>query len=167
MGAINQRVSEIHTDSAMISLKNGDWDSARRHWARAVNNAELENESDATRSMLHYEYGRALGVTCFFDLAQQELLESLELDRISSGPFHMPLLELARLNLDQKKWVESQRYYEELFLVYDAVGAEDLDPASVALVYEEYAPHTPEYWWAGECGRVVAQGGGIAGKSSW
>ena len=136
---VNRKSSENHAMAAQAALNNGDWDSARRQWAQAVVNAELGNENPRKLATLYYEYGRALGVNCFFDKSSMYLNKAYELDKANSGPVHMSLLELARLNYDQKKYSQAVPYYEKLLPIYKKYDAEKRDPTGVALVYEEYS----------------------------
>lgn len=137
--AINRKTFQITAEAGFESQQNGDWDAARRNFAKALLNAELGNETSETLSTLNYEYGRSLGVTCFYDKAEFYLKKSLELDLSTNGPDYMSLLELARLNLDQKKYKEAISYFEKLLPIYKEINAEKEAPYAVAEVLEEYA----------------------------
>lgn len=94
--AINQKSAAIHAQSAQAAIKNSDLDAARENWAKAVKNGELANEPDQKMAVLYYEYGRALGVTCYFDGSEYYLKKAYVLDKKTGGPVYMSLVELAR-----------------------------------------------------------------------
>jgi len=128
-----------HTTSAQAALNKGDWETARMHWAKAVVNAELGNSNPQRLSTLYYEYGRSLGVSCFFEKSETYLNKAKEIDKTHSGPIHMSLLELARLNYDQKKYAQAATYFEQLLPIYNKHNAKTIDPTGVALVLKEYS----------------------------
>lgn len=114
----------------------GDWDAARESWARAVANIDDSSATIEQQAVYHYEYGRSLGMTCHFDEAERELLEAYRLDAESDGPDYMSLTELARLNLDQKKYAESALYFERLLVYADERTPQ---PVEMAEILDEYA----------------------------
>jgi len=136
---INRKTSEITAQAGYLAQQQGDWDAARRNYAKALVNAELGNEPSQKVAVLNYEYGRSLGVTCFFDEAEKYLSKAMKADREINGPVHMSILELARLNYDQKKYQEAANYYNELLQIYEKHNAEKQDPVGVANVFTEYA----------------------------
>jgi tetratricopeptide (TPR) repeat protein len=137
--AINHRSAHMHATSGHAAQQNGDWDSARRHWAKAVGNSQLANARKEQLSIAYYEYGRSLGATCFYDESEKYLKKSLNIDREMNGPVQMATLELARLNLAQEKYSEAVKFYNKLPTIYVRQNAEELDPVGVADVYEEYS----------------------------
>jgi len=136
---INRKSSINYAITAQAALQKNDWNTARKYWAKAVVNAELGNSNPKRLAALSYEYGRALGVNCFFSESETYLKKSYDLDSTNSGPAHMSLLELARLNYDQKKYKEAAFYFEKLIPIYDKFNAEAKDPTGVALVFKEYS----------------------------
>jgi len=136
---INRKSSLNHTISAQAALSKGNWETARKHWAKAVVNAELGNANPQRLSALYYEYGRSLGVNCFFEKSETYLNKAKEIDKTNSGPIHMSLLELARLNYDQKKYTQSVSHFEQLLPIYNKHNAKAIDPTGVALVLNEYS----------------------------
>lgn len=137
--AINQKSSAMHSQSAMSAIQNDDWGAARRHWAKAVVNAELANDDSKQLAILYYEYGRSLGVTCFYEMSENYLKKALEIDKKTSGPTHMSILELARLFYSQQKYMVAISYYEKLIPIYSELNADILDPIGVADVLDEYS----------------------------
>jgi tetratricopeptide (TPR) repeat protein len=139
VNSINQRSEINHARTAYSAQQRGDWDKARRHWAKAIVNANLANEPALNLAVLNYEYGRSLGVTCFFDKSEHYLKTANEVDARLSGPVHMSLLELARLKYFQKDYSAAASYYKKLPSIYKKLNAEEIDPISVAMIYEEYS----------------------------
>jgi tetratricopeptide (TPR) repeat protein len=90
---------------------------------------------------MYYEYGRASGVTCFYEHAEEYLSKALTLDEESSGPTHYPLIELARLNLDRGKYAEAVPYFERVLPIVEKLNSEALDPIGFADLLDEYAVH--------------------------
>ena len=125
--------------AAVSASQVGDWDLSRRHWAKAVVNSKLAHEPEQKMAVLNYEYGRALGVTCFFDEAEKHLNLAYQQDVNTGGPSYNDLVELARLNLDQKKWKASIAYYKKALPVLDAINASTDAPHAYADILTEYA----------------------------
>lgn len=136
---LNERNAHHYANAGVAAQQAGDWEMARRHWSRAAVNAQLAGMTDKQQAIAFYEYGRSCGATCFFDESEKYLLMSLELDKSGGGPIHMSLLELARLNFDQKKYKEANRYFEQLPALYEKEKAAEKDPAGVALAYKEFS----------------------------
>ena len=136
---INRETSKMTAQAGYSAQQQDAWDAARRNYAKAVVNAELGDLPPQKVAALNYEYGRSLGVTCYFDDAEKYLLKALKTDRETNGPTHMPLLELARLNYDQNKYHAAANYYSELLPIYEKYNVEKQDPVGVADVYKEYA----------------------------
>ena len=137
--AINSKTSDITAKTGYVAQQQGDWDAARRNYAKALLNAELGSAAPQKIAALNYEYGRSLGVTCFFEEAETYLLKALKLDAETDGPTHMSILELARLNYDRNRFSEASQYFRKLLPLYDKYNAELQDPIGVADVYQEYA----------------------------
>jgi tetratricopeptide (TPR) repeat protein len=134
-----QREADKDVAVAAVAQQKADWDNARRAYAKVIADPELANADPKKQAILHYEYGRALGVTCFFDLAEAELTLAYELDKQSSGPVYLTLVELARLNLDQKKYAQSVRYFERALPELESVNAATEAPMAFAEILDEYA----------------------------
>ena len=137
--AINQKNLSAHRQAAQSALQNNDWDAARVHWAKAVVNGELGNAPDSQMAILYYEYGRALGVTCFYNEAEKYLKKAYNLDEKTNGPVYMTLLELARLNLNQKKYDNALHYFDKLMPVLEKINAKSQSPAELSVVLDEYS----------------------------
>ena len=137
--AINQKKSEIYIEGAQNATAAGDWESAYEYWGRALVNARMSDTRDQTLALINYEYGRASGVLCKFSESEESLKLALSLDRNTAGPIYMSLLELGRLNLDQKKYVEAIPYYEELVKILDESGIDKESPMEYSFVLDEYA----------------------------
>ncbi len=137
--AITERTSQRATRVGLLAQSRGDWDTARRAWARAVFNAERSGYTPDKLAILTYEYGRALGVTCNFQSSEDELLRAHELDRQAGQPLYLSLTELARLNLAQKKYRATADYFERVFRELDAADAPQRAPIAYSDYLDEYA----------------------------
>lgn len=135
--AINERNAHNYANAAASALQAGDWESARRNWAKAATNAQLGGMSEKQLSIAYYEYGRASGATCHFEESENYLSKSLTLDQANNGPVHMPLLELARLKLALRQYGEAINFFELLIPIYELHKAAEEDPAGVSVVYKE------------------------------
>ena len=136
--AITENSSSKHSKAGWASMQHGDWDGARVHFAKAVGNGDLANLPAEQMAVLNYEYGRSLGVTCFYEEAEQYLLKAYELDKESNGPAYMSLSELARLLMDQGRYEEAVNYFEKLT---SEIAPETVQNAPVAYadILGEYA----------------------------
>lgn len=139
VSAIQKRNSDKYTLIGIQAQARGNWDGARRAYARAVVYAEQANLPAKNRAIRTYEYGRALGVTCFFDLAELELNSAYELDKQAGEPLYLSLTELGRLTLDQKKYQQASTYFERSLTEIDKVNAQQVAPIAYADILDEYA----------------------------
>lgn len=136
---INRKNAENYTRQGAIAIANGDWQTARRAFARAVVNADLGGVAPSTLAVLSYEYGRSLGVTCFFDDAAYYLKQAYDLDKETGGPLYMSLVELARLNLDQGKLAEAAEYYQKAIPDLERHNVPQIGPIGYADTLDEAA----------------------------
>jgi tetratricopeptide (TPR) repeat protein len=139
VSAINATNARHHAEVANEASKAGDWTTARTQWARALVNAQLAGAPSQTLAVFNYEYGRALGVTCFYDEAEKYLLKALELDVQTSGPTYMSLLELSRLMYDQKQYDKSIPYFRRTLEAIEVSGMAAKVPIDLADMLNEYA----------------------------
>jgi tetratricopeptide (TPR) repeat protein len=125
--------------AAGAAEQRGNWHEAQRLWAQAVTDADAGGTDPRTRAAFYYEYGRAAGVTCMFALAEDNLNKAYELDVQTSGPSFMSLVELARLNYDQKKYSQAVGYFSRAFSDMDRFDASRREPIGYADLLDEYA----------------------------
>lgn len=137
--AVSEKSAGENMQSAVAARERGDWNTARRMYAKAFSDRNLGQTSPRYRSVLHYEYGRSLGVTCFFKEAEHELTLAHDLDKKTGGVFYLSLIELARLELAQKKYSEAVSYFERALAELDPVVAAKDSPAFYANVLDDYA----------------------------
>lgn len=136
---INRKNASKHAQAASHAAKSGDWDVARRHWAKAVKNGELGGIPEKHQAIFYYEYARAAGITCFFDISETYLIKAYELDKKIGGPTFLSLVELFRLNLDQKKYNEAVTYFKKALPVLEKINAPSQSPAEFSKLLDEYA----------------------------
>ena len=117
----------------------GNWADARADYADALADAQTAAWPETRLAQLHYEYGRSLGVTCAFEQAEHELNNALALETKSNHPFHAELIELGRLNLDQKKYPEAIGYFERALPELTKQDMIHTAPSTYADVLDDYA----------------------------
>lgn len=135
---INGRNAANHEAAARFAEHNGDWQTARLQYAQALTNARLAHAGADEEGRLTYEYGRVLGITCSYGLAEQMLQTSLQLARQSGGPEYLPLLELA-LMAEKQGPQQAVKYYRELAPHLDEAQLSARHPRGVADVRRRYA----------------------------
>lgn len=138
-GRVMQRNSDKYARAADSFKEAGEWEKALEPAKRAMINAERAHSNVKNRAILHYEYGRVLGVTCSFQEAEAELKEAYELDQEAKQPLFLSLTELARLNLDQGKYKEANEYFEKSIQELKFAKADQSMPIDFAEVLNEYA----------------------------
>jgi len=137
---INVHNANKHFKVANDATKAGDWDTARRQWAKTLVNAELSDKvSPQNMAIINYEYGRALGVQCFYEKSEEYLIRAYKLDLEINGPSFMDLVELARLNFDQKKFNESIPYFENAIRSLEEVKYDTKAPIGFRDILKEYS----------------------------
>lgn len=127
-----------YEQAAISNTQAGNWNEARKQWAKAVVNSQGSGESTTTRAIRWYEYGRALGVTCFYEKSEQALLKAHELDREAGEPLFLSLTELARLNYDQHKYQAAIEYFDRAFEELDKADGAKEAPHAYADLLDEY-----------------------------
>jgi hypothetical protein len=141
-GAINQRNAVQYAQNGEQTKARDSWDTARRAYARAVVNGELAGLPAKTQALLMYEYGRSLGVTCFFDLAETWLNNAYEQDKQADQPLYLSLDELGRLMFDQRKYPQATEYLGRGIKLLDEADFYKSSPGAAiayADILDEYA----------------------------
>lgn len=137
--AINAKNANRHGNAANAASKAGDWTTARKQWAQALVNAEMAGMPAQQLAVFNYEYGRALGVQCFWKESENYLQKAYELDHQTAGPEFMSLLELSRLKYDQGQFDKCIPYYSRTIELLEKVNAPTQSPTEFSVVLEEYA----------------------------
>lgn len=136
---INVRNAEAHARAGYGAISRGDWDTARRQFAQAVVNADLGNAELSGKWQVNYQYGRALGVTCFWEEAEKYLLRSMQFsEQIDRAP-RLSLYELGLLSQKQGKSAQAVSYFAQLIPLMEKEGLRATYPLGVADAYERYA----------------------------
>ncbi|WP_353192374.1 hypothetical protein [Pandoraea pnomenusa] len=117
----------------------GDWDTARRDFGQAVLVADQSGWPASQRAAMHYDYGRALGVTCFYAEAERELSLAYDLDILTNRYRYPALIELARLALAQRQFVQSAKYFNRALGSLDRMDAARKAPFAYVELLEDYA----------------------------
>lgn len=137
--SVNEKSASDAMQKGAAARDRGDWDAARRIYAGSFADRNLAQTSPRYRAVLHYEYGRSLGVTCFFKEAEHELTLAHDLDKKTGGVFYLSLTELARLSLAQKKFPDAVSYFERVLAELDPVITAKKAPVFYANVLDDYA----------------------------
>lgn len=136
---LNRHEALKHADFASLASTDERWDLVRREWAKAVLDADLGNLEPDQRAVFYYEYGRSLGITCYWSLAEQYLVKAYELDAEIGGPAYLSLIELFRLNLDQKKYKEATVYFKKALPELEKLNAPTESPEEFSKLLTEYS----------------------------
>ncbi len=76
-------------------------------------------------------------MVCEFADAEKALITAYDLDKQAGGPTYLSLVELSRLNLDQKKFPEAATYFERALPELAAQGAPTQAPIGFADILDE------------------------------
>ena len=136
---INLRNAEAHAQAGYSAQRNGDWDTARRQFAQAVVNANFGGAEAHGKAIVNYEYGRALGVTCFYEEAEKYLLRSKEFEEQQGQSPHLALYELGLLSEKQALYSKAAMYFSQLIPLMEKAGLRSRYPLGVADAFERYA----------------------------
>lgn len=135
---INIKNAERHAQAGYVAQRNNDWDTARRQFAQAVVNADLGGAEAQGKGIVNYEYGRALGVTCFHEEAEKYLLRSKEFqEQLGQSPY-LALYELGLLTEKQRQYAKAAAYFSQLIPLMEKAGLQSQYPLGVADAYERY-----------------------------
>jgi tetratricopeptide (TPR) repeat protein len=118
---------------------NGQWHQARDGWEKAVEHLDLTEASDRNRAVFYYEFGHAAGITCDFEVAEEFLEKSYQLEKQINGPYVLTLVEMFRLYFDQKFYKLASIYFEAALPNLKAANAEENTPARYTRLLDEYA----------------------------
>lgn len=118
---------------------NKDWNVAHRNWSVMAAFTSKVDTPPATTSNVLFEYGRSLGVLCEFQEAERILRQAQQLFDRNKGPTHLVLIELARLNLAQKKYLTGLNYLDEIFKQIAIGSLNSIEPGWLEDIVEEYA----------------------------
>lgn len=138
------KAPDMYMQEAAAARERGDWASARKVYSRLLADTKLTKTSRQFQAVLHYEYGRTLGVTCSFKDAEQELAVAHDLDKNDKdkqieGIFYLSLFQLERLNLTQQKFSEAVSYIEKILRHLDPVISANRTPYFYVDLLDDYA----------------------------
>ena len=115
------------------------WHQAREGWEKAVEHLELTDASDRNRAVFYYEFGHAAGITCDFEVAEEFIEKSYQLEKSINAPSVLTLVEMFRLYFDQKHYRMASIYFEAALPSLIDVNAEANTPAQFSRLLDEYA----------------------------
>ena len=129
---------EEYMQRAGASKRRGDWQSAASQYAQAINHPDLP-KAGAERSLVHLEYGRAVGALCQFGEAEKYLLMAREIaDRAGSSSF-ASLYELGGISVAQRKFTDALGYFSQMAQLAAKEPARTAPPQLLADAWEKYA----------------------------
>jgi tetratricopeptide (TPR) repeat protein len=137
--SINAHNAQSYARNASRAAQQGDWDAARRMWAGAVVNSSLAHADKRYQAVMNYEYARSLGVTCFYDLAQQYFETAYSLDKETNGPAYMSLVELSRMYAAKGDHKKAAAYFARSYQEGQAADLEKHDPIGFADMIADHA----------------------------
>ena len=123
---------------ANAAKNRGDWESVASQIAQAINHPDLPSAS-ATRSAVHLEYGRAMGVLCHSDEAEKYLLLAKGIAQKGNISTFPALIELGALSVAQQKFPVAVGYFSELVPMIERESRIRTSPLVVADAYEKFA----------------------------
>jgi tetratricopeptide (TPR) repeat protein len=122
----------------------GNFLAAKKRYAMAINEADVNYLKPEDKSCALYDYGRMCGLLGNFDQAENCLLQALDLEEKSNDPekekhSSMRFFELARLYQAWGKNTQAVEYYEKAIASADKQGVDKSDPVNYAVTLEDYA----------------------------
>ena len=116
----------------------GDWESVANQFAQAINHPDLPKDG-ATRSAMHLEYGRALGVICQYGEAEKYLLLAKDISEKSGSSTFSALHELGAFNVNRKNFPAAVTYLSQLPPIIEKESRAKRSPLLVADAFEKFA----------------------------
>ncbi len=117
----------------------GEWREAREAWEKAVEQLEQTEAPDRSRAVFYYEFGHAAGISCHFEIAEEFIEKSYQLEKTFNGPYVLTLVEMFRLYFDQKHYRMASIYFEAALPNLRAANAEENTPVRFTRLLDEYA----------------------------
>ena len=136
---INLKTAQNYYHGGNKNAKEDKWFNARMAYGRAWTNADSGNADDRVTAVYAYEYGRASGAICDWDESEKGLLKALELDKKTNGPFHMSLVELARMYNSKGNLKDSEKYFSLAKARLDELQADTRDSIGYANILKTYS----------------------------
>lgn len=118
---------------------NGQWHQARDGWEKAVEHLDQSKASARNRAVFYYEFGHAAGITCDFDIAEEFIEKSYQIEKSINGPYVLTLVELFRLYFDQKQYKLASIYFEAALPNLKASNAAETTPMRYSRLLDEYS----------------------------
>lgn len=136
---INLATADRYFRTGVAQEQKEKWFDARMAFGRAWTNAQLGKADDQVTAVYAYEYGRASGAICDWAEAERGLTRAYELDKLSSGPMHMSMAELARMYHAKGDLVKSEQFFSMAKAEFDRLQADTRDAIGYADILAEYA----------------------------
>src|SRR5262249_55011513 len=146
-GGCANPMNVVHYDDylacGLAASKAGDDNRAAMCYSRAVVNARIGHLGPKEESCALYNYGRAVGMLCEYELARDSFVEALRLEEEVEGPnggfSSMRIFELARLNLDTGHDDQAVIWYERGIPLARSMAVDRSDPIGFANELDDFA----------------------------
>ncbi|MBI5773204.1 MAG: tetratricopeptide repeat protein [Verrucomicrobia bacterium] len=146
---------ERYMDGGADAERAGDYQFARKCYARAQANAEVGFLGKAAESAAYYNWARMTGMLGDFAEAERGFKQALKLEEEVYGPggghASMRWFELARLYFAWGRYQDSVTAYEQGFPLADRKNIQQSDPVTYAAVVRDFAAALEK---AGQAGRA-------------
>ncbi|MGI9309354.1 MAG: hypothetical protein ACR2P6_08830 [Gammaproteobacteria bacterium] len=139
MGGRSSIKANIYAQAAQTAIEGGDWATARGQWALAVEAGEQDKISEGELASLYYEYGRAAGATCMFELAADNLNRAYQLELEEDGPAYLAQAELGRLEIKLHHYSVALAHLENALHLYDSGRSDGSTDDELAALKMDYA----------------------------
>ena len=124
---------------ANASKRRGDWQSAASQYAQAINHPDLP-KAGLERSMVHLEYGRAVGALCQFSEAEKYLLMAKTIADQARGSSFSVLYELGGIRVAQRRFDDAAGYFVQILPTPPGAQPQpQAAPPLLADAHEKYA----------------------------
>jgi tetratricopeptide (TPR) repeat protein len=134
---------ERYTDAGLRLEKQGDYAGARRCFIRSRAAAVGGFMPADAESCAVYNIARMNGMLGYFEVAERQLKESLQLEAkvygVDGGHASMRWFELARLYFAWGRYTDSVAAYEHAFPLADQLDAQKLEPVKYAACLGDFA----------------------------
>ena len=154
---VNTKTAEKYWNAGYAAQQAGNWSDAQMYYSRSILNAEMGSADRRTMAVLWYEYGRASGVVCDWEEAQNGLGKAHYYDRLSEGPVHMSSYEMGRMFTVREMYPEAERYFAQAFEEFEQANSDTRDPIGYAVFLDEYVRALQHNGQAGKANEYTAR----------
>lgn len=136
---VSQRTGVNYAQQAEREIQLGNWNDARRLYARAITNGKYGGFDDENMAYLWYQYSRASGVICDWEEAERGFGKAYELDRKIGGSTYVTLYELGQMNLDRGGYDKAVEIFKRTYIEMENVNVRRKYPIRYSTFLISYA----------------------------